>query len=69
MLVVNYKGIAIFEEWGFYYPAIDPSIESMHLEDICLWIDNFFMQKRLVSIDKHIISGIIISMNQEGINN
>lgn len=49
-LAATYKGVDIYEDYGFFHPAIDPTIESMHFIDILRWVDDFLMNKRRVNI-------------------
>lgn len=66
MRVATYRGIGIVENYGYYSPVIDRTIEEINFSKVIEWIDKTlgdksdFPKKITYTIDRYIIGEYVM---------
>lgn len=61
--VGNYMGIQIYEDFGYFHSAIDPSVESRNIYEIVAFIRSVFFKafNPNITIDSYIIAELVLT--------
>lgn len=57
-----YKGVQIYENFGYYSCSLDRTIEERSLGKILKWIDKQFNVKPIIPIDNFIKENYLLSL-------
>jgi len=62
MRIATYRGVGIIEDYGYYSPSIDRTIESTSFEKIIRWIDRTCgIEPKIPIVDTYIIGEYVIN--------